>query len=49
MTINIDFILFLIAVICFLLDAFRNTLKLETTVQFTPLGFACIATALWLV
>ena len=49
MTINIDFILFLLAVICFLLDAFRNTLGLKTTVQFTPLGFALVATALWLV
>ena len=46
---NIDFILFFVAVICFLLDAFRGTLKLKTSIQFTPLGFACIATALWLV
>ena len=46
---NIDFILFVLAVICFLLEGFRGPLKLKTSIQFMPLGFACIAAALWLV
>ena len=46
---NIDMVLYLVAVICFLLDGLRGALKLKTSVQFTPIGFACITAALWLV
>lgn len=46
---NIDFVLFILALICFLLDAFRGPLGLKTSIQFTPLGFAFIVAALWLV
>lgn len=49
MTVNLQLILFVVAVVCFLLDAFRGPLRLQTAVSFTPLGFACVTAAIGLV
>lgn len=44
-----DMILFILAVIFFLIDALKGALKVQSSLSWTPLAFACITAALWLV
>lgn len=41
-------VLIVLAVLFFLLDAFKGYFKALPPIAWTPLAFACIAVALWL-